>query len=221
MHTRATFGRMWPTRHRRLVRELLAEHGSEEALRRKLIAFALDTISAAPRVGPPASAHDTEVPSAEDVLADVGTSCGLMFRDFVVGRPSTILVFTETAPVLIGEEAANQVRVTNRGTRATVSSLASRTKTGNAVFSVSLNELRKLASIGGEPPLALFVLRTEGRVWVLTLGEVESVHEHLSAGKKAERFSLGPRGLLRVSMPRKPTGLDLAFPRVATVGDDS
>jgi hypothetical protein len=63
--------------------------------------------------------------------------------------------------------------------------------------------------------LLIFVLRAEARAWIMTRGEVLDVYEALQVGKKVERFSLAAGGALRVSMPKKPTGLDMTVPRVA------
>lgn len=82
------------------------------------------------------------------------------------------------------------------------------------VRTLALVERPDVAHAGGYEVAITLAESPNGRAFDL-LG----VYEQLSAGKRAERSSLDPRGLLRISMPRKPTGLDLAFPRATT--DDS
>lgn len=211
----------WPRDHRALVRQLLEEYqGDEDRLRSDLVRLALDVVARARQVDVGrrhvADDDDDAIPTVEEIVSAAAEQVGLDVRDVIPGRPASALLVAHSGPVVIGEDDATRVVVTAKGERAMIRSLTARGRSASAVFSVSPRELRmrdRFAPDGHS--LLVFVLRAEGRAWIMTRGEVLAVYDSLVAGKKIERFSLAADGSLRVSMPKKPTGLDMVFPRVA------
>jgi hypothetical protein len=211
----------WPSEHQHLVDELLAEYGhDEDALRDVLVRVGLKTIAAAQQVTrrrPESEDDDADsIPTPIEVVASCGEPLGLGIRSVIAGRPTSAVLFATDGPVVIGEEENTRVVVGSQGVRAIIRSQLARGRSGSAVFTVAAKDLRMRYEFAPEGhDVLVFVLRSESRALVMTRGEVREVHDALEAGRKLERFSLAADGALRISMPKKPTGLDLAFPRVA------
>lgn len=212
----------WPSKHRALVQELLREYDfDEDKLRNALVRLGLDAVAGARTVDLPrveaADDDADEIPSVEEVVASAGEPVGLGVREFIPGRPSSAVLYATNGQVVVGgDDEDTQVIVTESGVRTVVRSLTARGRSAGAVFSVSLRELRMRDRFAPDGhALLVFVLRSECRAWIMTRGEVFAVVDALERGRKLDRFSLSADGSLRVSMPKKPTGLDLAFPRVA------
>ena len=214
-------------RHRKLVRELLVNGDGDEAkLRRTLIDLALDTVAATASLLPGRAApsdHDQdELPSAEDVLADELPDLGLHLNDFVPGRPTVAFVSSSGGPIRIGEDDENQVVIDSKPVAAKVVSLAMRGPGSNAVFGVTMRDVRmRYEHTPDGCDLVFLVLRAENRIACLTRGELVAYDEALTKKKRFPRVSRGPNGSIRIALPRTVTGLDLRFPRVARVNAES
>lgn len=220
---------MWfPREHRLLVQQLLTDYkGDEVKLRNALVHLGLDALAAARRVDlarvTGGDDDSDDIPSIEDIIADVGASVGLGIRDLIPGKPASAVIYATKGPVVVGgDDEETRVIVRETGERAIIRSLTARGASSGAVFTVSPRELRMRDRFAPEGhALLIFVLRAEGRAWIMTRAEVLQVYEALEVGRKVERFSLAADGALRVSMPKKPTGLDMAFPRVSLWNGDA
>lgn len=213
-----------PKQHRSLYDQLVAVLG-KKAANERLALLGLETLASTRDLAGVLNS-DAQLPRREpspfEILEAKLADVGLKLLDYSPGRPNVATFAAAGADVVIGEPDVEQVRVGPMAVRATVGVLTQRSTSGNALFSVSLKELRKRDRLRPHgTPVAMFVLKSEERVWVVTRGELEAVHEELAHGTRVERFSLGGRELLvRVALPKRPT-FDLAFPRVAPAPEEA